>query len=96
MGRSIKSKYKLEIRNDLGRVIMTPMCWFVKDKGKPTRDNLIKYVKSFNESLKPGGVNEHLAKAYGIEEARIDRARISENVRDGAVIAEYKVYSGNC
>lgn len=40
---------------------LTPCAWR-KHYGRPTTANLVKYVEKFNDSVKPGGCNEHLSK----------------------------------
>jgi len=37
------------------------MGWPTKDAGRPSNANLEKFVKHLEESMKPGGANEHLA-----------------------------------
>lgn len=39
---------------------MTNAAWR-KEYGRPTVENLAKYVAKFNESLQPGGCNAHVA-----------------------------------
>lgn len=34
--------------------------WMTKQYGKPTPENLSKWRDEFNQSLQPGGVNEHI------------------------------------
>lgn len=59
MGRTIKVTYRLEL-NCGPKVYNSPMCWRTKQYGRPTPENLEKWVMGFAESMKPGGVNAHL------------------------------------
>ena len=49
------------------------MEWRTKDFGCATQDNLAKWMATFNESLEPGGVNEHLGQGRRINHAKIVR-----------------------
>jgi len=62
MGRTITPKYRLEasyISFTNKRADIMSQVWD-KSYGKPTLDNVIKFRKEFNDSLKLGGVNQHL------------------------------------
>ena len=68
MGKSYTPKYAVSLW-DNGQIAGSffpamQMAWSVKDYGKPTSDNLAKYVGKMNASMQPGGVN------YGISEAK--------------------------
>lgn len=83
MGRSVTPKYVLKIETYLsriGRVSSTPCAWR-KEYGRPTPENIDKYVTKFEESCKPGGCNAHL----GIDPV------ISAEIRynPGAVVASW-------
>jgi len=86
MGKSIKSKYALQIKSD---GYFTPMCWFVNQNGKPTQANLEKWVDAYHASLKPGGANAHLSngpKGMPI----LNSAKIVTNDRNKTVVAAWK------
>jgi hypothetical protein len=94
MGRSTTPKYALVV--DCTGVHCTRMAWHVKPPvgcsvgyGKPTAENLAKYIETFRKSLHPGGANEHLMKAYG-SKALPNAARIILNDGSGTVVAEWK------
>ena len=57
-GKSTTPKYVVDMHIKKGRT--TPAGWTVKQHGKPTTQNLKKYVDAYNDSVKPGGVNKHL------------------------------------
>ena len=88
MGRSVTPPYRLEMPG------VTAMCWRVKAQygipgcGKPTYENLVKYIEAYNKSLELGGSNQHISKALGYIPyptwARIVRQA------DGVVMAEWK------
>lgn len=69
MGRSVLMRYVLRLRyapDPLGRRWAdSPGEWRVKEAGKPTPENIHRYVEVFVQSQYPGGVNEHLAKDAG-------------------------------
>lgn len=64
MGRDITFTYRVEVKESTGNAVVTPMGWR-KEYGKPTQDNLTKWVESYNNALKPDGVNAHVSKALG-------------------------------
>lgn len=88
MGRSYTPPYRLEMSGT------TSMCWMVGDRyqvkgnGKPTYDNLVKFIREYARSLEAGGTNEHISKALGYVPypnwAKIVRQK------DGVVMAEWK------
>ena len=65
MGRTTTPTYRLEI--SIPKARMTPMAWKSKEYGKPNAANLEKYIMAFAKSLKPGGANSHITKAYGFQ-----------------------------
>ncbi len=69
MGRTVTPKYRVEMIET--GVMPTKMAW----KGRATDEALRKYVFAYADSLKAGGVNEHVAKALGFvpfpQEAKI-------------------------
>ena len=81
-GGIITAKYVVDMRIKKGTT--TPAIWRVKDYGKPTTRNLKKYVDNYNESLKPGGVNQHI----GIR-GTATWAGIRENSPHSPYIVEY-------
>lgn len=83
MGRSRTSKYALEMQGSTSR------CWFVKEDGAPTAANLEKYVRSFINSLKVGGVNAHISQAFGYMPIP-NWARIVLNDGSRQVVVEWK------
>ncbi len=82
-GRAAIPKYVVET-NEYGRCgFNEPMIW-QKTWGRPTDENLKKFVEQMNKSTKPGGCNDHLKNCI------IANAKIRHNCRDGAVIATYR------
>ena len=62
MGRSTTPKFVFSIVTVLsraGKVAHTPMAW-KKEYGRPTTDNIDKWVTAYEDSCKPGGCNDHL------------------------------------
>jgi hypothetical protein len=87
MGRSTTPKYAVEYRDVIvlrgdrrERVSLTDTGWNVRESGRPTDENLERYVREFEDSTLPGGVNEHL----GV--TRVGSATIYLN--DGSGISE--------
>lgn len=87
MGRSRTPRYVVEV-NGTGRA--QAMEWRARRRGqvlgygKPTNENLAKWVERFNAALKPGGVNEHLG-----DRCRVDSAKVVDQF-SGEVKAVYK------
>lgn len=65
-------------------VMITDAAWNCKQAGRPTDENLRKYVRDFEDSTLPGGVNEHL----GV--TRVGSAKIALNVGAGNTLATYE------
>lgn len=63
---------------------MIPVPW-MKSYGRPTAENLAKYVEKFNDSLKPGGRLAILGKYTKGIVGVVKVVRVS----DGAVITSY-------
>ena len=59
MGRSRTWTYRIEFKCVSG-YHYTPQEWRVKDMGKPTPENIDKWVAVLEDSMKPGGCNAHL------------------------------------
>lgn len=59
-GRSTTPKYVVDVELKNPRWRSTSSAWKVKEYGKAEEKNLAKWVKMFNKSVKPGGVNDHL------------------------------------
>jgi hypothetical protein len=89
MGRSTTPKYAIRVsegRNAKHGV--TPMAWSVKESGKPTAENLAKWVEAYHRSLEPGGVNAHIFRSIG-HVPYLTAARIVRNVSGGETVAEW-------
>ena len=84
MGRTITPKYRLEVTHGIS---CTPMVW----RGRVTALRLAQYVASYNESLKPGGVNAHVPTGLGrsIDECRITGAVVIRQA-DASIRATYR------
>jgi hypothetical protein len=54
--------------------------------GRANIRNLERWVADYHKSLEPGGVNEHLTKAFGPGSADILRARILNNLTNEVVV----------
>jgi hypothetical protein len=81
MGRITTPTYRLEITDHTGEFGMTPMAWRVRDGGKPTTENIDKWVTAFEASLLTH--NKHLG-IFSIKSARIVRQST------GDVVAEWQ------
>lgn len=58
MSRSRKLKYV--IHTEVLLRSCSPCEWSVRDAGKPTAENIKRWVARLEESCRPGGVNQHL------------------------------------
>ena len=82
MGRTLTAKYQIRL-NTVGPALM-PMSWNCRTTGRPTEANIRKFVKGWEDSTLPGGVNAHL----GVDV--VLSAKILLNDGSGTVVAEYK------
>lgn len=89
MGRSRTPKYAVVIPG------VTPMAWWIKPQpggiagnGKPTAENLARFVAQYIRSLEPGGVNYHVSQSLG-HVPYPDYAKIVVN-GSWTVVAEWK------
>ena len=64
MGKVYTPTFRAEVRDNTSQAWFHS-AWNVKDHGRPTDKNAERYRRSLNESLKIGGVNEHISKAAG-------------------------------
>lgn len=69
--------YRVELR--LLGSHATPAAWPTKHAGRPTDATLARYVADFEESTRPGGVNEHLGEEFVIG-AEVVRQATGETV----------------
>ena len=86
MGRSVTPKYAVEfsgVSRNGAPTRWTPMGWNSKQAGRPTAANLAAFVRGYEASTLPGGVNAHL----GV--TRIAAAEVKLNVLGGSVVASY-------
>ncbi|CAB5221281.1 hypothetical protein UFOVP244_125 [uncultured Caudovirales phage] len=85
MGKSVTPKYRLEIRdcgNRLGSSA-TPSAW----RGRASKKALEDYIDGYHDSLKIGGVNQHVSISLGYIPF-VNRAQIVEQ-KTGLVVAEW-------
>ncbi len=88
MGKSVTPKDVVEMEG------CTSMAWWERErygipgKGKPTNENLEKYVQAYISSLQPEGCNKHISKALGYMPVP-NWARIRHNCAGGEVVAEW-------
>lgn len=69
MGHDAKpTKYQIQL--DIPGCHIMPMSWNCKRDGRPNTDNLRKFVKGWEASTLPGGVNAHLGRT-NIRSAKI-------------------------
>lgn len=62
MGRSTTPTFVVDYQDQLG---LHRAAWSTKTSGKPTDANLEAWRKALNQSMLPGGCNEHVSKAAG-------------------------------
>ena len=63
-----------------------PTLWR-KEWGEPTEENVAKQLQEWNDSYKPGGLNEHVSKQLGHLKV-VDHAEVVD--LDGNVVAEHR------
>lgn len=95
MGRSTRPKYRVEVNQYqvFPMSVMTPAAWDVKYGGRPTPENVKKYVELYNASLEPDGANSHLGPQGAIYGAKVIDQDTGETVaewKDEAIIQQYK------
>lgn len=85
MGRSTTPKYALHVR--YARMATTmPICWIVQTDGPATDASVAQYLSSYNESLRPGGSNEHLMGRFGAGAVALS-AELRRNCLGGETVA---------
>jgi hypothetical protein len=98
MGRTFTPKYRLLVDSGSRNWVNTPMSWNVSARksapgltvhGKPTAENLAKFVDAYCRSLEKGGSNFHVSAAAG-HIPYPNWARVEENRPNGRVVAEWK------
>jgi hypothetical protein len=96
MGKTVTPKYALEIfTNKLvnGKWTSVPAIdcatWDIKSHGRPTAENLEKYVLAYAKSLEAGGINEGISKDLGYIPYPT-KAVIRYNHAHGAEVAVWK------
>lgn len=83
MGRSTTPAYRVEFETTGRTLALTPLCWSVKQDGRPTESNLLRLVATMNRSFEPDGANSRVG-ALGV---RITHARLIRQ-SSGDVVAE--------
>lgn len=83
MGRSRTVRF-VEVKR-VRRGYVTDCEWQTKFAGRPTDANLAKAIALYNETLKPGGVNEHVG-----ESATCVYAEVRDQFNGNAVLATWK------
>jgi hypothetical protein len=63
-GGSRTPKYVVDVDLKGNNISTDASEWKVKQYGKPSDQTLAKWVKVMNDSIKPGGVNDHLGKDH--------------------------------
>lgn len=86
MGRIVTPAFRVEAIRRGGNVVDL-YAWDSKVYGRPNGDNLLRFLEKYNESFRPGGINEHVDREY--LEARLIRQST------GAVVAEARIGNGS-
>lgn len=81
-GRTVTPKYVVDVQIKMG--IATPAAWEIKEYGKPTVNNLKKYIEAYNQSLMAGGANQHIG-----SRGMATWAGIRENAPNSPYIVEW-------
>ena len=87
MGRTITPKYAVQFSSVFsnGKLVgWTPMAWNSKQAGRPTVENLAKFVKGYEDSTLPGAINAHL----GV--TTIGYAAVVFNDGSRVIVSEYR------
>lgn len=82
MGRSRTPKYRVEMRaSHMGRIS------FAYEKQAATPDGLVEFIKVFEKSFQPGGVNERF---HRDDPVRVYQAEVI-NQKTNEVVCEFKL-----
>jgi len=84
MGKSLTPKYVVDLFH-VG-IQSTTAAW----RGRATEKRLREYVVSYNESIKPGGINARVGEVFGVLAARATLAVIYTNDSSRLVVAQVK------
>lgn len=87
MGKTYTPKYRIEFLQTNCGGGNTPMCWDIKN-GRPTNDNLEKYLDAYSKSCEMGGVNDHISAAIGFIPVVLKAVII--NQRNEEIVASYQ------
>lgn len=82
MGRTATSKYIVHVT--VPGYAYSPASWRCDRSGRPSAEHLAAYVKGFEDSTRPGGVNAHLGRQ------RVTRATVKVNEPGGRIVATYQ------
>lgn len=90
MGKSITIPVTVEMKTmtATGSQVCTPSEWRTRERvnapgyGTPNAENLATYIKKFEDSTKPGGVNEHLG-------VTVVTSALIKRQATGAILATY-------
>lgn len=83
MGRSYTPKYVVRIIDQSGAM---EMCWNCRTNGNPSVIAAEKFRQKMNESVQPGGCNDHL-KVFGNGTPHFSKVIIRRNNVRGCVVA---------
>jgi len=89
MGRSTTPTYVVHLT--VPGFHYTPAAWRVKQAGRPTDANLAAYVKAFEASTEPGGVNAHLG-PQTVRSAQVVRQATGEQVASYAAPRKVQLF----
>lgn len=81
MGRTVTPKYRIESRDNMGK--LSQWAW----RGKVSASLLADYMDSYNASFQPSGANWHVSKALGVV-AYHSAAKVI-NQRTGEIVATW-------
>ncbi len=92
MGRSKTYEYWVVVTLSSHDITFTPLPWYTDEAGLPTESNFVKFVEDYNESMKPGGDNDHLS-ANVPGGLQITSARLETTELNPRVVAEWSAPS---
>lgn len=84
MGKSYAPKYMVRLVDQNGA---TEMVWDCRSNGRPTDKNAEKFRQRMNDSVQPGGCNDHL-KVFGEGIPHFSKVIVRRNERNGQVVAK--------
>ena len=92
-GRSVSVRFIFRPKLVYKKLRMTESVWKSRQSGKPTSQNIKRYVEMFNSSLEPDGANSQIGRGgaiYGGEIFDYELGEVVAEWEDNSIIRFYK------